>query len=100
MPYRTPGGAVVAGRQAPATQSVTRQAPQYIPRLSFARALEVASVESLIQIVLIGAAAAVVVGLVVQIAGAFLVGALTASVGVHDWVSNRELSRQSRSEAP
>ena len=56
--------------------------------------------ESLIQIVLIGAAAAAVVGLVVQIAGAFLVGALTASVGVHDWVSNRELSRQSRSEAP
>jgi hypothetical protein len=41
--------------------------------------------ETLFYILIIGAAATVVVGLLVQIVGTFLFGALTLGVGVRDW---------------
>ena len=47
-------------------------------------------------ILLIGAAAAVVVGLLVQIVGTFLFGALTLGVGVRDWWLNKSAPPQSK----
>jgi len=45
--------------------------------------------ETLSNILLMGAAVTVVVGLMVQMVGTFLFGALTLGVGVRDWWVNK-----------
>ena len=46
--------------------------------------------EALSYILLMGAAVAVVLGLLVQLVGTFLFGALTLGVGVRDWWANKQ----------